>query len=349
MTQFNTTDPVASPESGTLRPPSSAPRPSPSSRQNPPAHTAAHIKTAAACLSLLVSAFLVVLKMGAGLLSGSVSVLSDALDSGVDVLAATLAFFSVRAAEAPADTRHPYGHGKAENLAAALQALLIFAAAGTIIYQAYRRLVSNALPEHLGLTAGVMGVSAIIHLVVTRHLWRVAAATESPALAADARHLSTNILTATGVFLGLLLIEFTGQAWIDPVIGLVVGGFIFKMGWDLSREAIGHLMDQRLPEEEIALLRDVLDAEPRVLGYHRVRARRAGSQRHIDLHLLVDPEMSLRAAHELAEEVEDRIRAAFPGVLVVTHVEPATDEELAVEVSEPGIWKGVRRESRPPS
>jgi len=307
-----------------------------------------HSKSGAARLSVISNALLVVLKLVVGLFTGSISVLSEAAHSAVDLVASGIAFFSVRAAELPEDEEHPYGHGKIENLSAVIEALLIFGAAGYILYEAYHRLHQAHRVERLELAGLVMGVSAVANWLISRHLERVARATDSPALLADAHHLRVDVYTSAGVLAALVLIRLTGLALLDPAIAVVVACLIVKVAWDLTREASGGLLDQALPADERERLKTVLDAEPGVLGYHRVRARKSGGQRHIDLHLLVDPGLSLQQGHALAEKVEDDIRAAFKGAWVVTHVEPATEEELAVPESDPGIWRGYRTRERMP-
>jgi cation diffusion facilitator family transporter len=300
-------------------------------------------KVRAARLSVFSNALLVLFKLGAGVLTGSVSVLSEAIHSAVDLVAAAIAFFSVRASDLPADADHPYGHGKVENLSAVGEALLIFAAAGFILYHAAERAVDDAPLERLGFAMGVMVLSAIINFFVSQHLLRVARATDSVALAADAWHLRVDVFTSVAVLVGLVAVQVTGLSLIDSVVGVAVALLIVRTAIRLTQEAGGPLMDRLLPSEEIARLRDILDADERVVGYHKVRARKSGSHRHIDLHLLVDEEMSLRDAHRLAEEVEDRIRDEFgkAGVHIITHVEPATEEELIGDVRDPGIRKGA--------
>lgn len=300
-------------------------------------------KMRAARLAIVSNLALVLFKLVAGLATGSVGVFSEAVHSAVDLVASGLAFFSVRASDAPADAEHPYGHGKVENLSAVAEALLIFAAAAFILYHAIERALRHAPIENLGLAVAVMLVSAVVNFFVSGYLLRMARATDSVALAADGWQLRVDVYTSVGVLVGLLAVQVTGQSWIDPVIGVVVALLIVRTAVHLWREAGGSLLDRLLPAEEIARLQDILDADERIVGYHKVRARKAGSQRHIDLHLLVDEEMSLRDAHRLAEEVEDRIRDEFgqSGVHIVTHVEPATEEELAVDELDPGIQKGT--------
>jgi cation diffusion facilitator family transporter len=300
-------------------------------------------KTRAARLAVGSNIALVLFKLGTGLVTGSVSVFSEAIHSTVDLIASTIAYFSVRASDVPADAEHPYGHGKVENLSAVLEALLIVTAAAFIFYNAMERALRQAPIARLDLAMAVMLLSAGANFFVSGHLLQVAQATDSVALAADARHLRVDLYTSVAVLLGLLLVRFTGWTLVDPIIGAAVALLIVRTAIQLTREAGGPLLDRLLPAEEIARLQAILDADQRVVGYHKVRARKAGSQRHIDLPLLVDEEMSLRDAHRLAEEVEDRIREEFgqAGVHIITHVEPATEEELAVDAQDPGIQKGT--------
>jgi cation diffusion facilitator family transporter len=294
-------------------------------------------KAGAARLSVFSNTLLVLFKLAVGLVTGSVSVLSEAVHSGVDLIAAGIAYFSVRASEVPADEWHPYGHGKIENVSGVAEALLIFGASGLILYQAFLKFRSPQPVEHHSLAIAVMVVSVVTNWAVSRYLFRVAGETESVALEADAHHLSVDVYTSLGV--GLVVGAATGWTFLDPVIAVGVALFIVRIAWNLTREAGAPLLDQRLPPEEIQRIQDILDSDTRVLGYHKVRARRSGAVRHVDLHLQLDPELTLQEAHRVAEEVEDEIRNAFPAVHVITHVEPATEEEMAFDGSDPGIRK----------
>lgn len=299
-------------------------------------------KSGAAWLSVATNALLMLLKLVVGLLTGSVSVLSEAIHSGVDLVGAGIACFSVQAAERPADRSHPYGHGKIEHASALVEAGLILLAAAYLVYESYHRFFDPHPVRSLGWGIAVMALSAVTNWLLSTHLLRVADATDSPALYADGQQLRVDVFTSAGVLVTLALIQATGEMLLDPLIAIVLAGLLVKVAWDLLGDASSALLDSSLPAHETDRLRAALESDPRVLGYHRVRARRSGSHRHIDLHLLFDPEMSLRDAHALAEEVEDRIRASLPNVSVITHLEPATEEELAVQESEPGIWKGRR-------
>lgn len=301
-------------------------------------------KTRAARLSIVSNSALVVFKLAAGLAAGSASILSEAAHSAADLVAAAIAFLSVRASEKPPDASHPYGHGKVEGVAAVIEAGLILLAAGGIVYHAVIKLLAPTPIEHLGFGMGVMAISAVVNWIVSSHLFRVARATESIALEADAHHLRVDVYTSLAVFAGLVAVAVTGEVVFDSGIAIAVALLILRVAWDLGRESAWHLMDGGLPAAEIVRLQEILESDSRVLGYHKVRARRAGSERHIDLHLLLDEEISLKEAHRTAEEVEDKIRAAFGSVHIVTHVEPATEDELMVDAGDTGIRKGREME-----
>jgi cation diffusion facilitator family transporter len=279
-------------------------------------------KVAAARLSIYSNSLLTVLKLVVGALSGSVSVLSEAAHSASDLVASWIAFFSVRMADAPADEQHPYGHGKIESISGMAEAALIFGAAGFIIYEAANKLVHREGPEHVDLGLAAMLVSSIANMLIARHLFQVAKKTDSLALKADAEHLRTDVFTSAGVFVGLALVRFTGHAWIDPVAGLAVALLILKASWRLTREAFDPLLDAKLPDEDRTVVRNVLDEEPRVLGYHKLRTRKSGSYRYVDAHVQLDDDLSLLEAHDITEELEDRIRERLPHTEITLHTEP---------------------------
>ena len=285
-------------------------------------------KAGAARFSVLSNSVLIAIKLIAGVMSGSVAIISEAAHSGIDLVAAIIAFFSVRAADVPPDQEHPYGHGKIENLSGTIEAALISTAAIYIIYEAVRKLIKGAETKDLTLGIIVMLVSAVVNIVVSRWLFHVAKQTDSVALEADAQHLAVDVYTSLGVFVGLILIEFTGLHVLDPIIGLGVAVVITKVAYDLTKKAAAPLIDTRLPEGELDTLKSILCSDSRVLAYHKLRTRKAGSERHIDVHLLVSPELSLSEGHRLAEDMEDKIRETFERVMVVTHVEPIDEEEL---------------------
>jgi len=244
-------------------------------------------------------------------------------------VAALIAFFSVRAAGKPADARHHYGHHKVENFSGIVEALLIFAAAVVIIWEAILKLIHGVEIDHLWLGVAVMAVSAMVNYVVAqRMLYPVARRTESAALEADAAHLRTDVYTSAGVMVGLIVVRLTGQTWLDPVFAIAIACLILWTAFRLIRASTRVLLDEALPDEELRLIREVV-REHRgdlIVGYHHLRARRSGSRRHIDLHITVDQSLSVGEAHDAAEHISDDLRGCLPNVDVLVHVEPASPE-----------------------
>jgi cation diffusion facilitator family transporter len=279
-------------------------------------------KVAAARLSIYSNALLTVAKLMVGVFTGSVSVLSEAAHSASDLVASSIAFFSVRIADLPADEEHPYGHGKAESLSSMAEALLIFGAAAYIIFEAVHRLVSRESPHRVDLGLAVMGVSVVANTLVARYLFHVARKTDSLALEADAEHLRTDVYTSVGVIVGLALVRLTGLSWIDPAMAICVALIIIHAAWRLTRGSLDPLMDTQLPQEDTDAVRAVLDHEPKVLGYHKLRTRKSGSARYVDAHVMMDDNMSLLEAHDLTETLEDRIREQLPNTEITLHTEP---------------------------
>jgi len=283
-------------------------------------------KLAAARLSVVSNTALVIGKLAVGFSIGSVAVLSEAVHSATDLVAAVVAFFAVRAADTPPDDKHPYGHGKFEALSSLAEGILIFVAAGVIAVSAVKSLFqgTHAHTPVWGMVA--MGVSATVNLFVARRLFHVARRTESPALEADAHHLMTDVWTSAAVFVGLGLVAVTGEARFDPLVALGVAAMVVRTAAGICKDAVGFLLDGRLPDDEIEVVEDILRSDSRVLSYHKLRSRKSGGERHVDVHIQVDDDLTLRAAHSLTEDLEDRIREALPGMEVVIHTEPFEEE-----------------------
>lgn len=265
-----------------------------------------------------------------GLLIGSVAVLSEAAHSAMDLVAALIAFFAVRASSRAADSEHPYGHGKFENLSGTIEALLIFAAAIWIIYEAVQRLLTPQVLEMPAWGAAVMLVSAVVNTLVSRRLFRVGRQADSVALRADALHLRTDVYTSLGV-MGALLVVWLVQAlaptadvrWVDPAVAILVALLIMKAAWNLTREATRDLLDSSLPEEDINWIADfVRNNWPAVRSFHHLQTRKAGPDRFIDFHVVVDEGMSVAESHALADEIVVAIKERMPGSRVHIHVEP---------------------------
>ena len=295
-----------------------------------PAMDVAKRKAAVATLSVVSNATLVVLKLVTGLLIGSVSVISEAIHSGVDLVAAVIALVAVKQAARPPDAQHEFGHGKVENISGTVEALLIFFAAAWIIYEAVKKIVH---PEPLDAAAwgvGVMLVSSCANLLVSRQLFKVGRETDSVALQADAWHLRTDVYTSAGVMVGLGLIMLgrvvlpgRNLGIIDPIAAIVVALLIFKAAWQLTRDSARDLLDASLPPAEEQWIRQcVARHEPRATNLHELRTRKAGADRFVEFHVAVASEMTVAEAHEVVRALEQEIQERFPGAHITIHVDP---------------------------
>lgn len=281
-------------------------------------------KSGAAALSIGSNALLIAIKLAAAALTGSIAILTEAVHSLIDLVASVVAFVSVRKADEPADADHPYGHEKVESLAATIEGMLILVGAGIIVYEATHRLVVGAQVESVGVGIAVMGFSVLANLVVSTVLSRQASRHDSPALEGDAAHLRADAMTSAGVLLGLGLVELTGDAAFDSITALVVAGAIVVAGIRIIRRSSGVLVDEALPADELDRIEAAIASArtPEVAGYHKLRARRAGARRYIDLHVQYRSGTSLERAHELSHEMRDAIEATVPSAEVLIHVEP---------------------------
>jgi cation diffusion facilitator family transporter len=291
-------------------------------------------KARAARFSIVSNTSLIALKVVAGVLTGSVAIVTEAVHSAVDLVASVVAYFSVRKAEEPADRSHPYGHEKVENLAAALEGVLIVLGAAIIIYEAIGKLSSGAQVQRLGIGMGVIGFSAAVNFAISGYLYRQAKLTDSPALEGDAAHLRTDAITSLGVLVALALVAITGVEELDAVAALVVAVAIVFAGVRLVTRSSRVLVDEALPEEELARIGEAIESygAPEVIGFHKLRARRAGSHRYIDLHVQFARGTTLERAHQLSHELQQEIRSRVGGADVLIHLEP----EDALKSREPG-------------
>ncbi|HSI79557.1 MAG TPA: cation diffusion facilitator family transporter [Solirubrobacterales bacterium] len=283
-------------------------------------------KTGAATLSIVSNSALIALKVAAGIVTGSIAIITEALHSAIDLMASVIARVSVQKADEPADEEHPYGHEKVENFAAAIEGMLILVGAGIIVYEAGRRLVGGAELHALGIGIAVVAFSGVANLVVSSFLYRRASELGSPALEGDAAHLRTDALTSFGVLAGLILIEVTGIVAFDAVAALVVALAIVVAGFRIINRSGRVLVDEAPPPDELDRIETVIGAErarhPEIVGYHKLRARRAGARRHIDLHLQFKAGTSLEHAHAVAAAVRTAIEGEIARSEVLIHVEP---------------------------
>jgi cation diffusion facilitator family transporter len=281
-------------------------------------------KAGAAALSIVSNSVLITLKLIAGAVTGSIAILTEAIHSGIDLIASIVAFVSVRRADRPPDEEHPYGHAKVENLAAAIEGMLILVGAGIIVYESTRRLVTGAEVESLGFGIGVIAFSMVANVVVSTFLSRRARALSSPALEGDAAHLRTDALTSFGVLTGLLLVELTGEPVFDAIAALVVAAAIVVAGVRILWRSGAVLVDETLPAEELDRIEATIVGAglPEVVGYHKLRARGAAGRKYVDLHVQFRDGTSLERAHEAAHELRDAIAAELGGADVLVHLEP---------------------------
>jgi len=260
------------------------------------------------------------MKLVVGLLTNSVSILSEAIHSSLDLVAAIIAFLSVRVSGNPADERHPYGHGKIENVSGVIEAMLIFIASGWIIIEAIRKFIHPEEAEELGLGVLVMVISAIINTVVSRRLYKVARLTNSVALEADALHLKTDVITSIGVAGGLGLMWITGVHILDPIIALCVACLIIYESWMLLRKAFSPLLDTALSHDDLIKVEKTLFE----MGahYHDLKTREAGHQRFIEFHLEVPADQTIETIHRQCDAIEEKLQNEFTDVNVIIHPEP---------------------------
>ena len=283
-------------------------------------------RTRAALISIASNAALIVLKLVAGVITGSVAIVTEAIHSAVDLVASFIAYFSVRQAEEPADADHPHGHEKFENVAAAAEGVLILIGSGVIVYAAVRSLVLGPELEALGFGIAVLAFSTAVNLGVSTWLHRRALETHSAALEGDAAHLRTDAYTSAGVLVGLALVQFTGADWLDPAVALVIAGAIVYTGLKIVVRSWGVLVDEALPDAELEAIRETIEgfADRGIVGYHQLRTRRAGARRYVDLHLQFRSGTSLEDAHGTAHALQDQISGRLPGGAdVLIHLEPA--------------------------
>ena len=285
-------------------------------------------RSGAARLSIIIVVVLIVIKVTVGIITGSLSVLAQAVDSFLDLFAVSITFLALRIAAKPADEEHPFGHGKAENIAAIIQAVLIFVAGGSIIYSAVRRIQTDAVLEMTEAGMAVMTFSILASLFLSRYLLRVAKREDSMALEANAHNIAADVYSAAAVLAGLIAVRITGLGVIDAVLAGLVALFILKVSVDVLRRSLGGLVDTKLPADEEQRIRGAITEHfgREVVGFHRLRTRKAGSHRYIDLHLVMPKHITIEAAHDMCDHLEKDIEVKLVHTDVTIHVEPCDDD-----------------------
>jgi cation diffusion facilitator family transporter len=295
-------------------------------------------KSRTVLFSISSNALLLAVKLAAGVLTGSVSVLSEAVHSATDLVASVVAFVAVQRSVSPPDESHNYGHGRFENLASVLEGVILLGVGGWVVFRAADNILNGAELELLGLGIGVMALSAIVNLFVSWWLLRVARETDSRALEAEGYNLRTDVWGAAGVALGLAAALMTGWTVLDPIIAAAIGLAILWTALRLISGSTRVLLDESLPTGELELIERVIEGEVRsdssIRGFHKLRARKSGSQRHIDFHLQLRAETTLGEAHKISDGLEERIRRNLPNSDVLIHLEDdrsITEDEPASE------------------
>lgn len=288
-------------------------------------------KKGAVILALLVVLFLITVKVIVSVITKSISITAQATDSLLDLFAIGVAFLAVRVASEPADEEHPFGHGKMEGVASVVQAGLILTAVAFIVYSAIDRIINGTPLEMMTPGIGVMAVAVVASIFLSRHLQRVAKTTGSTMVDALAKNINADIYSAAGVLIGLIVVQFTKQLVLDSVIALIVSVLILRSAYQVVRRSFTELTDTRLPKEEHdVLLACINEHRDRFPGFHEVRTRRAGSQRFVDLHLVMRRDASVEEAHDMCDHLEQDIKDRLPEASVVIHVEPCASVDCSV-------------------
>lgn len=290
--------------------------------------------TSVARLSIYSNSLLLILKLAIGFFMGSISVLSEALHSGIDLLAAVIANYSVKKAGQPADDEHRFGHGKFENVSGTVEAILIFVVAIIILYKSTLKILGNEIIEIdsslIGIGIVIMGISTIVNFYVSARIMKVAKKAESIALEADAYHLTTDVYTSIGVLIGLILIQITGNPIFDPLMAIIVALIILKASYDLTKRSVSGIMDVKLSDKEEDTIKSIIHEHySQYAEYHNLRSRMSGAERFVDLHLVLPKNQNVVDAHDFCDHLEKEIKEKIPNLSILIHIEPCrTDCEI---------------------
>lgn len=289
-------------------------------------------KKLAAGLSIFSNTTIIILKIIAGVISGSISIISEAIHSMSDLLASVLTFFAVSRSSEPADSDHPFGHGKYEDMSGFIEGLLIIIAGIYIICEALKKaIVGYEIELNSLLGIYVMTFAVIVNVFVSKYLFFVAKKKDSISLYADAEHLRTDVYSSLGVLLGLVIIKFTGFVILDSVIAIFVALIIMKTGFSIAKKTLNNLLDGALPKEDIEIIENVIKAHTQVKGFKNLRARKSGHNRKVEVTLFFEAEMSILTCHNICDEIEENINEKLPNVSIAIHLEPfVVNEEKIV-------------------
>ena len=284
-------------------------------------------KDGVAKLSIFAVSLLIVMKIVASILTGSIGIRADALHSIIDLSGVVIGFIGIRISGKPSDKEHPFGHGKAENIAGVVIAGLIFVAAGTIVYEAVKRLISGVAVELLAIGIYVTLAAIVVNVIVAWLALKVSKSSDSVALEATGRHLLADVWSSVAVLVGLILVGLTGLTILDPIVALLVAILIGRTAYLTMRKAFGGLMDMKLPkEEEDVIITCITEHSNQLVGFHELRTRKAGNLRYIDLHLVMPKNASVVEAHHVCDQLEQEIENRLCYTSVTIHVEPCSME-----------------------
>jgi cation diffusion facilitator family transporter len=282
----------------------------------------------AAGYALASTVALTVFKLFVGVISGSAAVLSEGLHSFLDLVSASVSFFTVKEAGKPADAEHPFGHGKIETLSSLDEAILLVVAAGLMVYEGSQQFINPKPLHYQGLAMVTIFVSIVISYLMYRYNLRAAETVDSSALHLNALHFLTDVLASVAILIGLVVIKFTGWLMIDAILAFAVAAYILVVSARQVRRAVMELLDAQLPEEEIEQIKILLrDFEEDLIEAHDLRTRKSGATRHIDFHLVCCGTMTVNESHAVCDEIEGKILEKFPAASVNIHVEPCEPEK----------------------
>lgn len=287
-----------------------------------------YLKKSAAGLSIVSNAAIIVLKVIAGVISGSISIISEAIHSFSDLLASILTMFAVSRSSEPADKEHPFGHGKYEDMSGFIEGVLIVIAAFYIIIEAVKKLLTThhlQIDETLGIW--VMAIAVVVNFLVSAYLLFVAKKTNSISIYADAQHLRTDVYSSLGVLAGLVVIKVTNLTILDPVIAICVATIILKTGFAITKETLNNLLDGSLPNEDIEKVENILRNSKKIKGFKDLKTRKLGGDVEIEITLLFDEDISLLNCHDICDEIENSLRTTLKNARIITHAEPVLNKD----------------------
>lgn len=283
-------------------------------------------KVRVALLSIISNATLIIFKIVAGIVSGSVSIISEAIHSSMDLLASIIAFFSVKASSKPADDDHPFGHGKIENISGVIEGVLILVASIMIIVQAIKKIYNPRPIENEWVAILVMFISGFINFIVSTKLYKVGEEEDSMALKADALHLKTDIYTSLGVGIGILLIKITKIHILDSIVAILVAFLIIKEAVELTKNGFDELIDKRLSDEEENEIKDIIErCKSEFIDYHKLKTRKSGNVKHIDFHITLDKNTTVKEAHDIIGDIKKEMNKSIKNSRVTIHIDPSND------------------------